>query len=275
MLDRLARHAPIQEPVALVVAHPDDEVLGAGGIMPLLRNLLIVHLTDGAPRDGKDARAHGFPDPAAYAAARQEELAAALAAGRVQARREELGSADQEAALSMPDLAARVRELLVRHGARWVVTHPYEGGHPDHDAASLVVRLAVGGMRQPRPDAIEMTSYHAGPGGGWTIGGFLPGPPATTVQLLPQDRERKRAMLACFASQAEVLAPFGTEKERFRPAPLYDYAAPPHPGPLLYEGFGWSWTGERWRALARSTLAQSTLPRRAEQKPGQPPEHRS
>lgn len=259
MLERLARQEAVTEPVALVVAHPDDEVLGASGVMPLLRNLLVVHLTDGAPRDGADARGHGFPDPAAYAAARRQELAAALAAGGVQPRCEELGSADQEAALDMPGLAGRVRDLLARHGARWVVTHPYEGGHPDHDAAALVVRLAARGMARP-PGVVEMTSYHAGVQG-WVIGRFLPGPPGTeevAVQLLPRDRERKRAMLACFTSQAEVLAPFGTERERFRPAPDYDFTAPPHPGALLYEGFGWSWTGERWRALARSALEGAT-----------------
>ena len=61
-------------------------------------------------------------------------------------------------------------------------------------------------------------------------------------------------MLACFRTQADVLAPFGTEQETFRPAPRYDFTAAPHPGPLLYEGFGWGWTGQRWRDLAASAL---------------------
>ena len=65
----------------MVVAHPDDETVGAGATLPLFRRLLLVHATDGAPRDLADARAVGFADAAGYAAARRRELDAALAAG--------------------------------------------------------------------------------------------------------------------------------------------------------------------------------------------------
>ena len=255
VLDALAARIPVDAPVALVAAHPDDETIGAGAMLPLFRRLLLVHMTDGAPRGGDDARAHGFDSPAAYAAARAAELQAALRAGDAAPKRACLKATDQEAALDMPGLADRLHALLARHGAQCVITHPYEGGHPDHDAAALIVRLAASRMPKP-PEIVEFMSYHAGPDG-WVTGRFLPGPEETVVTLSPQEQARKRAMLACHATQAQVLRMFGVERERFRPAPNYDFSAPPHPGTLNYEGFGWGWTGARWRGLAAAALRET------------------
>ena len=63
----------------LVVAHPDDETIGLGGHLRLLPNARIVHVTDGAPRDLRDARAYGFDGWEDYAQARRRELEAAMA----------------------------------------------------------------------------------------------------------------------------------------------------------------------------------------------------
>jgi hypothetical protein len=46
------------------------------------------------------------------------------------------------------------------------------------------------------------------------------------------------------------LALFPAGDEVFRPAPDYDFAAPPHAGALLYERFPWGMDGPRWRRLA-------------------------
>ena len=51
----------------IVAAHPDDETLGIGSLLCLLDEALLVHVTDGAPRDGADARVHGFATCAEYA----------------------------------------------------------------------------------------------------------------------------------------------------------------------------------------------------------------
>src|SRR5512142_2567013 len=64
--------------VAVVVAHPDDETIGAGGQLARLADPVIVHVTTGA------TRAH--PERAAYARARQRELEAAMALVGISAR---------------------------------------------------------------------------------------------------------------------------------------------------------------------------------------------
>ena len=235
-------------PVALVAAHPDDETIGAGASLALFERLLLVHVTDGAPADLADARRAGFATRAAYASRRRQELRAALAAGGVSAELLELGVGDQAASLDMAALARRLRGILAQRGVRVVITHPYEGGHPDHDATAFAVQAAGGAER------IEMASYYAGPAG-MATGAFLTGGDVVTVELRPDERARKAAMLACFATQSATLAPFGCEREVFRVAPSYDFGAPPHPGTLHYERYDWGMTGARWRALAAHICA--------------------
>jgi len=76
LLERLA--APERPLLALktvvIVAHPDEETLGCGALLPRLSDVSIVHVTDGAPRAPDDARRHGFGHWAEYARARRLEL---------------------------------------------------------------------------------------------------------------------------------------------------------------------------------------------------------
>lgn len=246
----LAERRPVDAPVAVVAAHPDDETIGAGVALARFRRLLIVHVTDGAPRNLADARAAGFVAAADYAATRRGEFRAALRAGGIAARCAELGAADQAASFAMPALAAALGDLLARFGARAVITHPYEGGHPDHDATAWIVAAARAELPRP-PALLEMTSYHADPGGGMRVGCFLAnGTAPVAITLTPAEQARKRAMLACFVTQQPVLAAFGTTQESFRPAPTYDFTRPPHPGPLHYERHDWGMSGVAWRELA-------------------------
>lgn len=238
----------------LVAAHPDDEVIGAGGLLPQLGNVTIVHVTDGAPRDLRDASANGFRTPEEYAAARRRELLAALSLAGVgpgQTRR--LGLVDQEASLDLAGLARRLAEVLAACGAEAVLTHPYEGGHPDHDATAFAVHQACAQLARP-PELFEFTSYHES-GGRMVAGEFLGGSGGVSELLLDDaSRARKRRMLDCFRTQRETLRPFGIEVERFRRAPRYDFTQPPAPA-VYYDRFPWGMRSSAWLERAREALA--------------------
>lgn len=253
LLRALASRQPYAGQVALVCAHPDDEAIAAGGSLALLPNLVIVHVTDGAPRRLDDWERLGFASPDAYASARAAELRTALAAAGCDAPHVMLGYPDQDAALHLAETARRLAALFAKRRVEAVLTHAYEGGHPDHDSTAWTCHAAA--RRSPaRPVVAEFPLYHAGLGDA-VKGEFLPGPEPVVVHLAETEQARKRAMFAAHASQAEVLAGFGTERESFRAAPTYAWSRPPHPGPLLYERWGWEMTGERWCALAAEAEA--------------------
>lgn len=240
----------------LVFAHPDDEMVGLGARIGRYGSGCLVHVTDGAPRNEHDSRGHGFATWEAYANARKAELAKALdLAGIPEMERVSLDIADQEASLHLVDLTRSVLTLIELHQPEVILTHPYEGGHPDHDACAFAVRHAVSGRLAATgesPEIIECGFYHAG-GSGIETGSFLPAPtevPDIVYDLTPEEQARKRALLQCFTSQTETLAYFSLLQERFRIAPHYDFTRPPHPGPAFYDGFPWGMEKQRFCKLA-------------------------
>lgn len=245
VLRGLALRQPVGQRVALVVAHPDDETIAAGASLHLLRDLLLVHVTDGAPRRLGDVAAAGFSNPGAYAAARRGELKAALQVAGVTPVLAELGVVDQDASLDMPGIARNLARLFDAHGIEAVLTHAYEGGHPDHDATAFAVHAAAG----HRP-VLEFAGYHADADGRLVTGRFLSGPAAVAVLLTDAEQARKRSMFACFVTQAGMLAAFDASQEAFHPAPAYDFTIAPQPHRLNYEHWGWDMTGAQWRRLA-------------------------
>jgi LmbE family N-acetylglucosaminyl deacetylase len=241
--------------VLILAAHPDDETIGAGGRLPGLSDVTIVSITDGAPSQDAHVPVQ-FGTRRGYAEARREERRRAMClAGVADGRVHELGIPDQRASDDLIGLTAAVLEVLRTIRPNVLVTHPYEGGHPDHDAAAFAAAAALrllGASGEPVPTALEMTSYHLGTDGIRT-GSFLPHQDVRSADFVldAAGRTRKRAMLDCFRSQREMLAHFRRDRERFRVAPAYAFSLPPHDGRLFYEHFAWGMSGAVWRARAR------------------------
>ena len=264
--------APAGEPLGplpatmLAAAHPGDETAGAGSRLPRLASARFVCVTDGAPGNGEDASRHGFT-PEEYARARRLELQTVLVrCGIAPSRLAYLDAPDQQAPQMLARLARQLAGRMVDEGTQVVLTQPYEGGHPDHDATAFVVHAAAALLRARRdraPDIVEMASWHRGPDGARTCG-FLAradagGEKVLTVTLTPQEQHLKSDLIASFATQQQALRSFPLDCEAFRPAPRYDFLAPPHPGPLHYEHYAWGMRGERFRALAADALAELGL----------------
>jgi LmbE family N-acetylglucosaminyl deacetylase len=184
-----------------------------------------------------------------------------------------LGYVDGEASDQLIELVFDVAALMDELRPDIVFTHPYEGGHSDHDATAFAVHLACGILRRdkvPTPLMLEFTSYHNLRGQRRVLD-FLPfiGTDSCTIELTEPEKILKRRMYDEFASQKTVLKRFPIGIERFRPAPRYLFTVAPHEGPLDYERYCTFITGAQWRDNAGKALESlRTRRRRFVQAPG-------
>jgi len=151
---RPAGYAATLGPTVVIAPHPDDESLGCGGLMALLRQAGVpvwcILVSDGTMSHPNSVKF----SPAARQALREIELRSALA---------ELGCAPDallplglpDAAVPLPDVpagAAAVRQLtdFIRHKQPATVLCPWRRDpHPDHRATSALVWAALAALPQP------------------------------------------------------------------------------------------------------------------------------
>ena len=241
----------------LIAAHPDDETVGAAIHISLTPGIRIVHVTEGSPPSLADALAAGCSSREEYASVRREEAVCALAlAGVPRAAITNLYFTDQRVSFELEYLTLRLLAMFEEFQPEVVLTHPYEGGHPDHDSIAFACHSAkrLHELEYPARNfrLMEFTSYHAD-SGGITVYQFLPfgNRPEIPYQLTPGERELKLSMLREFKSQHRTLQPFmQPEAEPIRLAPHYDFRRAPHSGRLFYEYFDWGVDGATWRDLA-------------------------
>jgi LmbE family N-acetylglucosaminyl deacetylase len=249
--------------VLLIAAHPDDETIGAGALLPRRPNVKVIHATDGSPLNAGDALAAGFTTREQYAEARRNETVQALAAAGI--REDAITSlhfTDQQLSFHLRELSDRVLALVQQFQPEIVLTHPYEGGHPDHDSVAFACQMARRACRDASFCLCEFTGYHARCGG-MEIYAFLRNEDQTqyTYRLNADERAAKIGMIKSFTTQERTLQPFmDPEVERFRVAPEYDFTRPPHEGRLWYENFNWGTDGATWRKMASQTLSEILHP---------------
>ena len=191
------RHLPAVDPLAwpsvvVVAAHPDDEVLGAGGTMAMLAaagaRLRLIALTDGEA-------SHPGEDPEVIARTRVAESAAALGVlGATSAELIRLRLPDTGLAAREDELAGLLREQCAGFG---VCLAPWEAdAHADHEAAGRAARRGAQGTNR------AVLSYPI-----WMWHWARPADPrvpwhrACQIPLPSEVAARKRSAIGAFASQ--------------------------------------------------------------------------
>ena len=189
-LDRPAGPAPL-----VVAPHPDDEVLGVGGLIALIGAAEVVAVTDGEASH-PDSTVH---TPAELALIRQDETGRALGRlGLPASAAHRLGQRDggiDEAALTA-ELTARLTP------GRWCLATWRGDGHPDHEAvgrAAAAACAATGARLLEYP----IWTWH------WAVPGDdrVPWERARRIDLPSAARRAKAAAIDEFTSQINDLGP--------------------------------------------------------------------
>ncbi|MCA8976914.1 MAG: PIG-L family deacetylase [Planctomycetes bacterium] len=151
---------PLQAPVLVLAAHPDDEVIGAGGMLAWHARkghaVTVVHMTDGAKGDPNNRESD------ICAVRRREGKAALERLGLGEPEHWDL--ADGELPERLPAVTERLRELFGRVQPRTLYSFWFGEAHRDHRAVAVATAEAAAAL----PDDCRCLLFgvnHVVPGG--------------------------------------------------------------------------------------------------------------
>lgn len=246
---------PLLGRTLVLVAHPDDEIIGCGALLQRAREPMVIFATNGAPRDEYWWKAYGSRD--AYAEIRKTEAAVAMRLAGVREIKhlhdyDAESFHDQELFHHLPEAVSLVSKIIGGFRPDALLTLAYEGGHQDHDACNFIAAMAARLCKLP---AWEMPLYHRTADGHGAWQQFLTRD-GDEITLIPSAREIevKKEMIAVYKSQHLSLTQFRVQVEKFRCIPVYDYSQPPHSWKLNYEAWGWPVSGREVAAAFHQYL---------------------
>lgn len=209
----------------LLVAHPDDESIGAGLLLQRLGHAYVVFCANGPSWWPVDWLNYGLPHKRAQL--RKQEAHQAIRITGKNHGIQFLGYPDGWLITRLNDAYRSLAHLLRTWQPQQVITHAFEGGHEDHDTCSfLASQLSITFNFQ----VWEMPFYYREANTGAVVRqAFTTDDPNDEIITPASDTELevKRAMLSAHESQRQIIARFDPTIEKFRRQPLHDYSHAP------------------------------------------------
>jgi LmbE family N-acetylglucosaminyl deacetylase len=212
----------------LIVAHQDDDVIGAGCFLQNHASVQVSYCTDGgAPMNVPIWRRLGLSERSQYVELRNKEASAALKLSGAQFGVEFHLKTDGSLYEALRLTANEIRQTVNSTRPDFVLTHTFEHGHPDHDCCSFLSAQIGAEFRIP---VFEMPIYGRHTNGSELIQQFEKDEELLRITPTAEQIALKKSMLNAHESQRRLgnLNMFRADiPETFRRQPNYAFDQAP------------------------------------------------